>query len=119
MCPIELRIYIATPPPCLDRSLLTMAYLSIEISESLILHCIVSSRRVSFNMSISKYWFIMFSLRSSRCFGKLVMLRDAILKPRVLGRLKSFCLRKLVSQFPEVSQGELDILVVSNQLLMI
>ncbi len=47
------------------------------------------------------------------------MLRDAILKPRVLGRLKSFCLRKLVSQFPEFSQGELDILVVSNQLLMI
>ncbi len=45
--------------------------------------------------------------------------KGAILKPRVLGRLKSFCLRKLVSQVPEVSQGELDIPVVSNQLLMI
>ena len=47
---IELRMYIATPPPCRDRSFLTKVYLSIDISESQI----VSSSRVSFRTKTSK-----------------------------------------------------------------
>lgn len=64
---VELRIYVATPTPCLNRPLITMLYLSVEVSESLI----VWLRGVSLRTRVSKDWFVICSLTSF--FGLLAI----------------------------------------------